>query len=190
MKLLGFIFSDYPNVSAQIDNLISRANKRVFVLRYYAAFMPGKDLVKLYCSLVSSILEYSSVTYHSMLTRSQVNRLENVQKWCLKCIFGYGHTYPELLGESGLQTLKARRETAVIKFAQKTEKNPIYEHWFCRNEIRSNTRNPKTYTEKFAQSNRLYMSPMFHMRRLLNNTPCEPEEQLEIMDLSYLFNEP
>ena len=122
MKLLGFIFSDYPNVSAQIDNLISRANKRVFVLRYYAAFMPGKDLVKLYCSLVSSILEYSSVTYHSMLTRSQVNRLENVQKRCLKCIFGYGHTYPELLGESGLQTLKARRETAVIKFAQKLKR--------------------------------------------------------------------
>ena len=69
MKLLGFVFLDYPNVGAQVENMISRANKRVFVLRYYAAFMPGKDLIKLYCSLVRSI--YSYVTYHSMLTKTQ-----------------------------------------------------------------------------------------------------------------------
>ena len=82
MKLLGFVFSDRPNVNAQIRNLITCATKRVFVLRHYSTFMPGKDLIMLYCSLVRSILEYSSVTYNFLLTKTQENDLENVQKRC------------------------------------------------------------------------------------------------------------
>ena len=74
LKLLGFAFSERPDVSTQIKNLITRATKRMFVLRYYSAFMPGKDLKKLYCSLVRSVLEYSSVTYHSMLTKKTGER--------------------------------------------------------------------------------------------------------------------
>ena len=84
MKLLGFVFHEKPDVSMQVENLIQRATKRLFVLRYYSGFMPGKDLKKLYCALVRSILEYSSITYHSMLTRKQENDLEMVQKKCLR----------------------------------------------------------------------------------------------------------
>ena len=74
----------------------------MFVLRYYSAFMPGKDLKKLYCSLIRSVLEYSSVTYHSMLSKSQENKLEKIQKKCLRCIYGYDKSYSELLKESEL----------------------------------------------------------------------------------------
>ena len=112
-------------MSLQIDNIINRATKRMFVLRYYSQFMPGRDLTKLYSALVRSVLEYSSVTYHSLLTRKQENDLETVQKKCLRCIFGYGKSYEDLLGESGMTTLKVRRERAVEKFARKTEGNPV-----------------------------------------------------------------
>ena len=70
LKLLGFVFSDRPNVNAQVENLVNRAAKRVFILRYYSEFMKGKDLIKLYCSLVRSVIEYSSVTVMSCQTRS------------------------------------------------------------------------------------------------------------------------
>ena len=122
LKLLGFKFGEQPCIALQIENLISRATKRMFVLRYYAKFMPGGDLTKLYSALVRSVLEYSSVTYHSLLTRGQENDLENIQKKCLRCIFGYRKTYEELLKESGMSTLKERRERAVLKFAQKNLK--------------------------------------------------------------------
>ena len=111
---------------AQVHNLITRATKRVFVLRYYSKFMEGKDLIKLYTSLVRSVIEYSSVTYHFLLTKTKESALENVQKWCLRCIFGYKKSYVsyrELLAESGLPTLKERRKVAVLKFAQKTAAN-------------------------------------------------------------------
>ena len=47
LKLLGFVFfSEAPDVTARIENLIGRATKRMFVLRYYSAFLPGNDLKK------------------------------------------------------------------------------------------------------------------------------------------------
>ena len=171
MKLLGFVFNERPDISKQIENLISRATKRMFVLRYYSGFMPGKDLKKLYSSLVCSVLEYSSTTYHSMLTRKQENDLENIQKKCLRCIFGYGKTYEELLKESGFATLKARRENAILRFAQKTSSNPVYQHWFKPNPNPTSQRHPQIYLEEFARTQRLYNSPLFYMRRILNNTP-------------------
>ena len=130
---MGFIFHEKPDVSKQVENLILRATKRMFVLWYYSKFMPGKDLKKLYCALVRSVLEYSLITYHSMLTKKLENDLEIVQKKCLCCIYGYKKSYDELLQESGLLRLKERREIAVLKFAKKTSASPIYSHWFPNN---------------------------------------------------------
>ena len=105
LRLLGFVFGEKPDVSLQIDNLIHRATKRMFVLRYYSRFMGGNDLKKLYSALVRSVLEYSSVTYHSMITKKQSNDLEIIQKKCLRCMYGYQKSYEELLSESGMETL-------------------------------------------------------------------------------------
>ena len=77
--------------------------------------MLGKDLIKLYSSFVRSILEYSSVTYGLMISKSQSNRLENVQKRCLQIIFGYRKSYQDLLAEYGLKTLKTRHVKALAK---------------------------------------------------------------------------
>ena len=149
---------------------------RYFVLRYYSKFMKGKELKRLYCSLVRSVIEFSSVTYGPMLTKYQENQLENLQKRCLRCMFGYQKSYRQLLEESGLQTLKERRETAMLKFAQKTSKNPVYAHWFKENPNprRNSLRFSKPYVEEMARSERLYNSPLFYFRRLLNGTPNEP----------------
>ena len=90
------------------------------MLRYYSSFMKGDDLKKLYCGFVRSVIEYSSVTYGPLLTKYQSNDLENIQKRCLKCLYGYDKSYTELLSLSGLSTLEERRNTALVKFAEKT----------------------------------------------------------------------
>ena len=191
LKLLGFLFSDNPDVSAQISNLITRAAKRLFVLRYYSTFMPGNDLKKLYCALVRSVIEYSSVTYHSMLSKKQENDLEMLQKKCLRCIYGYNKSYDELLKESGLEPLKTRRERAFLKFAKNSANNPIYAHWFKLNPNQTSQRCPKIYEERFARTSRLYNSPLFSMRRILNNTPDDDNAPVRqnFMDLAHLFDD-
>ena len=120
LKLLGFVFNEKPNVHAQVENLIEKAAGRSFVLRHLSSI--NCDISKLrnvYCSIVSSVLEYSGVVYGLMLTKYQSDRLENIQKRCLRSIYGYKHDYETLLQESGLRTLEERRELATIKCAQK-----------------------------------------------------------------------
>ena len=96
-----------------------------------------------------------------MLTKQQENALEIVQKKCLRCIFGYNKSYDELLAESELEPLKVRRSAAFLKFARKASDNPIYARWFKKNQNLTTLRNPKTYEEKFARTNRLYNSPLY-----------------------------
>ena len=146
-------------------------------------------MTNIYCSMIRSILEYSSVTFGPMLTKYDSNRLESVQKQCLRSIFGYGLSYEELLSLSNLETLVDRRRRAVMKFALKASKNQQFLDWFPLNYNRSSLRNRKTFEEKYAKSDRLYNSPLYTMRRYLNETPDKTRTyDLKIQDLSHMFN--
>ena len=126
-----------------------------------------------------------------MLTQYERNRLENIQKKCLKCIYGYNKKYEELLNESGIQTLEDRRMKAIEKFARKTSQNKQFEHWFKKNENRSSQRIGKEYEELYARSDRLYNSPMYEMRRILNGTDKSERNTISnYCELSNLFNQP
>ena len=124
-----------------------------------------------------------------MLTKGQENDLEKVQKKALRCMYGYKKLYTELLEESGLQPLKTRRQSAVLKFARKASENPIYARWFKKNPNLTSTRNPTIFAESFARTNHLYNSPLYAMRRLLNNTPYDPKPESGVLDLAYLFDD-
>ena len=131
------------------------------------------------------------MTYGPLLTKYQENEIEKVQKRCLKCLYGYNKSYKDLLAESGLQSLKDRREAALKKFAQKTVKNPVYSAWFEENDHprAGSQRRSKKYKEKLARTNRLYKSPLFTIRRVLNGTEeVVPEEERAFMDPS--LNDP
>ena len=129
-----------------------------------------------------------------MLTRYQSNRIENVQKRCLRCMFGWNKPYAELLEESGLPTLKARRETAIRKFAEKALDNPVYQHWFQPNPSQrmDSQRNSKPLHEKLARTSRLYNSPVYYMTRLLNGTPeCPLDPAIrEAVTFDHALNDP
>ena len=150
------------------------------------------DLKKLYCALIRSVIEYSSVVYHSQISKYQSNRLEKVQKKCLKIMFGYGKSYRSLLEKSGLETLESRRTRQFTKFAEKMAENKNCRHYFTMSERRNiQTRHQKKYIEFFARTDRLYRSPLYKMRRILNQTPDSDRfNNPESIDLSHLFNDP
>ena len=137
----------------------------------------------IYCAVTRSILEYSSNVYHSQLNKSQSKQLERIQKRCLKAIYGYDYNYEELLRLANLDTLEERRQKAFEKFTSNTVKNPKYHHWFPNRVISRFTRSTAKYMEESAVGNRLYKSPIFTLRRHLNNT-----ESPEIVNLSQLFS--
>ena len=185
LKLLGFVFNTSPNVHSQFKHIVDRAASRTFVLRRLAGVNTDR-LKDVYCSVIRSVLEYSSVTFGPMLTKYEKNQMERIQKKCLRTIYGPNKTYEQLLEESGLKTLETRRNNALIKFAQKASKNPQFEHWFPLNRNRSSNRNSKIYEEKLARTDRLYRSPLFTMRRLLNQSPEKtPNNEPCYSDLSH-----
>ena len=71
-KILGFTFSNRPTIHAQVDYIMSRAASRFFVIRQLAGIGVDKTKLKnIYCSIVRSVIEYSSVTYGPMLAKYQ-----------------------------------------------------------------------------------------------------------------------
>jgi hypothetical protein len=169
VRILGFIFSQSPTVHAHVEQIIKKTRRRYWVLRHLKnCGFDERELVLVYQSLVRSVIEYCSNVYHSMLTLDQSKALERLQFQALKCIFGYAdNSYRSLLEKSGLQTLEERREAAVDKFTEKCLKGR-FAGWFPLNQVEKVTRVTKKYQEKYARCDRLKNSPLYYMRRRLN----------------------
>ena len=64
------------------------------------------DLLDIYILFVRSVAEYCAVSFHSSLRQQQSDKLERIQKTCLKVIMGDLYDdYQSALELSGLQTL-------------------------------------------------------------------------------------
>ena len=75
--------------------------------------------------------------------------------------------------------------------AERMSQNPVYESLLPKNKTARNTRNTEVYQERFARSDRLYNSPLYAIRRLLNNTPNSDRfNNPDFVDLSHVFNDP
>ena len=133
-------------------------------------------LINVYCSMFRPIIEFFHVVYNSMLSEEIDAQIERVQKMALKIIYGFEYKYEELLEKSGLETLKKRREKAFLKFTFNLIKNERYSAWFPLVEQSNySLRNTKTYSKEYARTTRLFNSPLFAMRRALNEGNTESD---------------
>ena len=168
MKILGFHFSNKPNMAAQVEAIRKKMTSRIWVLRHLGHRGFTKDeLLKVYLACILPIHDYCSNVYHSSLTQAQSNTLERLQARALKAIFGYEYSYRSLLELTELKTLHARREARALAFAQKCTAGR-FKTWFPRCEGRRSARLATIYHESFARCQRLRNSPVHYMRRLLN----------------------
>ena len=88
----------------------------------------------------------------------------------LKTIYGFEISYAQALIKSGLEKLSDRAKKLSTEFAIKTSNNPKYSSWFPKKADRGYPlRRPLIYEEELAAESRLFNSPLFNMRRILNN---------------------
>ena len=170
MVLLGFKFGNRPSVAAHVDFIREKFNSRAWMVRHLVqSGVPSADVVSVYASVIRPVIEYVTPAFASLLTKGQCYELEKMQQRVLKTIFGFQKTYREAMEIAGLVTLEDRRQETMKKFAGKTVANPSYSHWFpeCTPAC-YDLRKPKKYREFHANTDRLFRSPLFHMRRLLN----------------------
>ena len=115
-----------------------------------------------------SILTYLCPTYHSLLSKGQSIRKE---KSALKIIYGPNGSHDERIKKAGdIEMLEDRRIEITQKFAIKTAANNRFEPYFpAWQHTWEGLRPTKIYGEKHAKTERLYNSPVYNMRRLLND---------------------
>ena len=170
MKILGFVFNSKPNANAHVLHIINKFNKAVWALTHLRrAGISNNVLTKVYSVMLRPIIEFCSPIYHALITQDQSAKLERLQKTALQIIFGFSDSYSKNLEKSGLQSLEERRICAFKAFTLSVVKNERYESWFPRlDQSTMNLRERKTFVEQFARTERLYNSPLYRMRRLMN----------------------
>ena len=123
---------------------------------------------EIYVLFIRSVTEYCSVAFHSSLTVEQSNKLEQIQKVCLKIILGDMYiTYPAALEMSGLKTLYERRQDRCLDFAIKCKKHPRNRRLFpLRNT--NKCREEEKFIVNFANGTKYKNSAIPFCQRLLN----------------------
>ena len=173
-KLLGVMITDDLKWDVNTDYLVKKANARMQLLRKVTSFTCSKeDKREIYILYIRSILEQSSVVWHSSLTKQNEEDLERVQKSAVKLINGDNiENYEEALMQANLKSLKTRREELCKNFAEKCiksdnlrakslfpEKDKIHQ---------MATRNEENFKVNHANTGRLMKSSIPYMQRILN----------------------
>ena len=168
LKILGFHFSKKPTMQAQVDSILRGIRARLWMITHLTHNGFNKEeLQKMYTTMIVPLHDYCSAVYHSSLTKKQSDALERLQARALKNIFGYQHSYRSLIDRTGLARLSERRDRRTDAFAHRCTRGR-FSAWFPRNEGGRPTRHRPPFVEKFARCTRLQKSPLFHMRRRLN----------------------
>ena len=174
LKILGFTFDQRPNANKHVELLVQRFYSKLWSLRFLkrSGLDKGK-LLELYNSNVRSAVEYCSTVYHSMINEQLAERLESVQRQALRIIFGWDCDIREIMAAKNIETLKSRREKAVLNFALKNEHSGRFgKRWFKknenirRNELRQSTR--KEYLVPRCRTDRMFNNPVVNMTMTLN----------------------
>ena len=116
-------------------------------------------------------MDYCSNVYQSMLNKQMSKDLEKLQVFALRIIYGFQKSQEDLLELSGLTTLEERRKHLFDNFCKKIFENSRFKQDWLEERIFTgpNIRSQKIILEKYAKTNRLYNSPLYTIRRRIND---------------------
>ena len=176
VKLLGFVVGTAPGVTDHFELL-----KRKFQARFWSfihlrkAGIKGWQLHKLYSTLVRQFLDVNAPVFHPMLSVTQSEAIERIQKQVFRLCFGYNTSYGRTLTELGLDSLKTRRTKAVVKFVRKALASEKFASRFFFNRLWVETEisRRRPFIEKRARTERYRNSPLLCYQKVVNDIMTE-----------------
>ena len=129
-----------------------------------------EDLLDIYILFIRSVTEYCAVSFHSSLTGQQSDKLEKIQKTCLKVIMGEDYiNYQTALDYFGLQTLSDRRLKRCLDFSLKCIKHPRNKRLFRQNpNFSQKLKSSEPFKVNFARTSTYQDSAIPFCQKLLN----------------------
>ena len=110
VRLLGVIISQDLTWQLHIDDITTKASQRLyFIILLKCAGIEPHHLVKIYTTIIRSVIEYACQVWHTSLTIRQTNQLESIQKRAMRIVF-HGMRYNDAIATARISTLADRRE--------------------------------------------------------------------------------
>lgn len=172
LTILGFSFGNRPNFDSHIALIKRKYASRAWIPRRLKMLgVNDEQILSVYAAAVRSSIEYASPAFHTLLSGEQEEEIEKMQRATLKSIFGHNLPYRDALKKANISKLSVRREEAFKKFAMKAAENRrVAEAWFpLRPQGVYDLRRRGSYAIERARTERLKLSPIFQMRKLLND---------------------
>ena len=125
MRVLGLIIRSDMKWSSNTENMVSKANKKLWILRRPVnSGARTEDLLDVYCKQVRSLLELDVPAWQSGIKLEEKSDIERIQKSACHIIMGENYnSYKNALRTLGMVSLEERREMLSLNFAKKAEKN-------------------------------------------------------------------
>ena len=172
-KILGVWLSEDLSWARNTQEICIKAYSRMTLitkLKYLG--VKTEDLIEVYILYIRSVIEYCSVAYHSRLTQVDENKLERIQRICLKVILGDMYiNYESALEMSGLDTLFERRTKRCLDFAKKCTKHPKNKRLFPLNSRLhgQDQKSKEIFIVNWARTDAYKLSTIPYCQRLLND---------------------
>ena len=171
-KILGVWISDDLSWSRQCSEICIQAYSGLSMLtKLKYVGVQTEDLLDVYKLFIRSVVEYCSVVYHSRLTIEQSNKLERIQKTCLRVILGEMYIdYASALEMTGLHSLESRRFTRCLDYSLRSIKHPRNRNMFplAQNSSAYKIREKEMFQVNFARTSTYKDSTIPFCQRLLN----------------------
>ena len=171
-KILGVWISEDLSWDKNCQAICKKAYARLgMVTKLKYVGVSREDLLTIYILFIRSVTEYCSVLFHSSLTQGQANKIEKIQKTCLKVILGDDYEdYESALEIVKLETLFKRRANRCLDFALKCLKHPKNSRLFPRNPTyNKRIRTSEAFKVNFANTESYQKSAIPFCQKMLNN---------------------
>ena len=169
---LGIRITENLSWDEHVAQICRKAYARVKMLaKLKYVGVQTEDLIELYAIHIRSVTEYCSTAFHSSLSQQLSNKLEAIQKTCLRVILGVMYvSYSSALEMCGLKTLHDRREHRSVQFAIKCSKHPTNRDIFPPNpsEDTHSIRNREHFKVNKAHTELYNKSTIPYLQRRLN----------------------
>ena len=169
---LGMWLTDSLCWERHISEICKKAYPRVRMLsrlKYLGA--STENLLKLYCLHIRSVTEYCSTAFHSTLSLRLNNKLEAIQRTCLRVILDMMFVdYSSALEMCGLKTLNFRRESRSLQFAIKCSTHVTQQSMFPLNPTKDTrlVRKREKFHVNKARTQSYFKSTFSYLQRRLN----------------------
>ena len=160
IKMLGVTVSNDLTWNIHVDNIVSKAGKRLYMLyKLKRGGISQRELVKIYIAIIRPVLEYACPVWNTCLPLYLSEAIEMIQKRALRSIYPGMH-YNDILMLLKLPRLKERRDGVCKTYFDRLKSNINKLHHLLpeRRDVSYPLRNqnaypvPLTRTERFRKS--------------------------------------